>query len=111
MLKNSWLMFSLSVLHNTICKQICRVDIVPVGSSDLSGSKAYPCCIGPSGKHFDMTEQSLQIGRPFLLAAFQATSNQDFPRRPEGQPMITTGSLCCYDWDFELAAATRQGGR
>ena len=78
--------------------------------SDLSGKTDYPCCIGPFGKQFDMTEKSLQIGRPVLLAGFPAASDLDFPRRPVGQPMITTGSICCYDRDFELAAATYQGG-
>ncbi|DBA88404.1 TPA: hypothetical protein ACH3X2_004896 [Trebouxia sp. C0005] len=56
-----------------------------------------------------MTQRSLQIGRPVLLAGFPAASDQDFPRQPEGQPMITTGNICCYDRDFELAAATYQG--
>ena len=83
----------------------------PAGLSDLSGNKDYHCCIGPCGKHFDMTEKSLQIGRPVLLAGFPAASDQDFSTRPEGQPMITTGSICCYAGDFELAAATYQGGR
>ncbi|KAL0020336.1 hypothetical protein WJX77_012161 [Trebouxia sp. C0004] len=66
---------------------------------------------GPCGKHFDMTEKSVQIGRPVLLAGFPAASDQDFSRQPKGQPMITTGSICCYDRDrdFELAAATYQG--
>ena len=81
------------------------------GLSGLSGNKDFCCCIGPSGKHFDMTEKSLQIGRPVLLAGFPAPSDQDFPKRPEGQPMITSGSICCYDRDFELAAARYEGGR
>ena len=47
-----------------------------------------------------MAEKSLQIGRPVLLAGFWAASDQDFPRRPEGQPVITLGSICCYDRDL-----------
>lgn len=49
------------------------------GLSDLSGNTDYPCCIGPFGKHFDMTDKSLQIGRPVLLAGFPAASDLDFP--------------------------------
>ena len=87
------------------------VHLVPTGLFDLSRNKDYPCFIGPSGKHFNLTEKSLQIGRPVLLAGFPAASDEDFPWRPEEQPMITTGSICCYDRDPELAAATYQGGR
>ena len=58
-----------------------------------------------------MTEKVMQLGRPVLMAGFQAASDQAFPRRPMGQPMITAGTICCYDRDFELAAATYQGGR
>ena len=83
----------------------------PAGFSGLSGNKGFCCCTGPSGKHLDMTEQSLRIGRLVLLAGFPASSDQDLPRRPEGQPMITSGSICCYGRDFELAAATYEGGR
>ena len=68
------------------------------------------CCTGPPGRHFDMTAKVLQLGRPVLMAGFPAASDQDFPRRPAGQPMITAGTICCYDRDFELAAATYQGG-
>lgn len=64
---------------------------------------------GPPGKHFDMTEKVLQVGRPVLMAGFPAASDQVFPRQPAGQPMITAGTICCYDRDFELAAATYQG--
>lgn len=58
-----------------------------------------------------MTEKVLQLGRPVLMAGFPAASDQVFPRQPAGQPMITAGTICCYDRDFELAAATYQGGR
>lgn len=69
------------------------------------------CYVGPPGKHFGMTEKVLQLGRPVLMAGFPAASDQVFPRQPAGQPMITAGTICCYDRDFELAAATYQGGR
>ena len=69
------------------------------------------CYVGPPGKHFDMTEKVLQLGRPVLMAGFPAASDQDYPRQPAGQPMITAGTICCYDRDFELAAATYPGGR
>ena len=57
-----------------------------------------------------MTNKSLQIGRPVLLAGFPPAADQDLPRRPEGQPMTTIGSISCFDKDFELAAATYHGG-
>ena len=40
--------------------------------SDLSGNTDYPCCIGPFGKHFDMTEKSLQsVDLSFWLVSRQ----------------------------------------
>ena len=58
-----------------------------------------------------MTDKSLRIGRPVLLAGFPAATDQDLPGRPEGQPMITSGSISCFDSDFKLAAAAYPGGR
>jgi len=68
-------------------------------------------CTGPPGEHFDMTERSLQIGRPVILAGFPAATDQELSRRPVGQPMITFGHVSCFDRDLELAAATYQEGR
>lgn len=51
------------------------------------------------------------VGRPVLLAGFPAVTDQDFSGQPEGQPMVTTGSICSIDRDLELAAAAYQEGR
>ncbi len=57
-----------------------------------------------------MTKQSLQIGRPVFLAGFPAATDQELPRQPEGQPMITFGDISCYTMGFELASATKEVG-
>ena len=79
-----------------------------MGSSiHLSCGNLYPklrrhqdCCwcTGPSGKHFDLTKSSLQIGGPVFLAGFPAAIDQELPEQLEGQPMTTLDASLVILW-------------
>lgn len=57
-----------------------------------------------------MIEKALQVGRAVLLAVAPSATDQDVQGGPRGSPGLLLAVYCFYR-NFELAAATCQGGR